>query len=385
MAAGIVVALVVLLAFDASYSSAPFSPNPFNVGIVPTLAGAAGLIWLTLSWPRTRRWLPVLTAAMAAVSVVVSVGIVLVRPHIGILPFAETAALLGYILCDLRWVRGARGYATAGLAAVATVLLPVRIIATIPSITSPAILSGSLMWALGAVIAALVGLYLRTLDEQRTRGLAAMRHAQRIELARDLHDFVAHHVSGIIVQAQASQVIAQTDPALAAQALKRIEEAGTAALTSLRRTVKMLRDVPEGEDADARAPIHGVADLPEMIERFSATGQATARLSIGSDVDDELPPEVTTSAYRIVLEALTNVRRHAPDASTVDVRLSRTDSELEVVVDNDGVRAGTEPSRGGYGLIGLSERVETVGGTLVAGPRESGWRVQAQLPIERRS
>ncbi|GAA1720076.1 sensor histidine kinase [Fodinicola feengrottensis] len=385
LAGGIVVALVVLLAFDASYAQPPFSADPLNAGLVPILAGAAGLIAVTLAWPRGRSWLAAFTLVLSVVSLTVTGWVLAVRPHLGILPFTETAALLGYILCDLRWLRGWRNYAVVGLAAVATIALPVRIVSAVPTDPGPAIISGSVMWVLGTVIAALVGLYLRNIDEQRTRWLAAMRHAQRLELARDLHDFVAHHVSGIIVQAQASQVVAETDPVLAAQALRRIEDAGTAALASLRRTVRMLRDVPDGDDAQARTPAHGVADLPEMVERFSGSGRATARLDLGSGVDDDLPPEVTTSAYRIVLEALTNVRKHAPHASTVDVRVHHQEGELEVVVDNDGVRAGGEQHSGGYGLIGLTERVETVGGTLAAGPREpAGWRVLARLPIERR-
>lgn len=376
LAGGICVALVLLVAFDSAYTSAPFAGKPYGLPMVSTLVAAAGLVGLALGWPDSRRWLPALAGTAAAVSIAVSAAIVLLRPQVNAAPFAETAGLLAYVLCGMRWLTGWVKYLCVGLLTLATVLLPPRVLVMAPATSDAAAVSSSmLMWLLGATIAALVGLYLRTQDNQRVRSLAALRHAQRLELARDLHDFVAHHVSGIVVQAQASQVVAQTDPAVAVQALQKIEEAGTAALTSLRRTVGMLREAP----GESTLP-HGLADLPEMVERFSSTGKTVALLTVESDVDDRLPPEVTTSAYRIVLEALTNVRRHAPQASTVDIQVSRAGNDLRVVVENDGPSA--EPGRGGFGLIGLTERVETVGGTLSAGPSGIGWRVAAVLPVE---
>ncbi|WP_163509296.1 sensor histidine kinase [Fodinicola acaciae] len=376
LAGGICVALVVLVAFDSAYTSAPFAGRPYGLPLVSTLVAAASLVGLALGWPDSRRWLPALTAVAAGFSIAVSAVILTLRPSVNAAPFAETAGLLAYLLCGMRWLSGWIRVVCVGLTTLAAVLLPPRVLTMTPQTDLISILSSMMMWLLGAIIAALVGLYLRTQDNQRVRSLAALRHAQRLELARDLHDFVAHHVSGIVVQAQASQVVAQTDPALAVQALQKIEEAGTAALASLRRTVGMLREAPE----EATLP-HGLSDLPEMVERFSSTGKTVAVLTVEPDVDDRLPPEVTTSAYRIVLEALTNVRRHAPEASTVDIRLARSGGDLEVAVENDGVRAA-EPARGGFGLIGLTERVEAVGGTLAAGPSAIGWRVAATLPVE---
>jgi signal transduction histidine kinase len=123
-----------------------------------------------------------------------------------------------------------------------------------------------------------------------------------------------------------------------------------------------------------------VAELGPLVEQFTAAGGPLARLHLDGSVDG-LPVEVSTSAYRVVMEALTNIRQHARDARVADVWIRRTAEWLLVRVANDGVPASPK-DRPGYGLVGLTERVRAVGGRITAGPGiEGGWVVDAAFPI----
>nr|WP_233526245.1 histidine kinase [Actinomadura spongiicola] len=242
---------------------------------------------------------------------------------------------------------------------------------------------------IAVAIAVGIGLYLRAVDARRARSLVAARRDERLELARDLHDFVAHHVTGIVVQAQAARFAAQ--PGSARQPTPEqidamfdgIERAGTEALTSMRRMVGLLRDAQHvsgdgatGEDAATR-PVGDLSQLRDLVTGFA---HPPAALTLAPDLGT-LPPEVATSAHRVVQEALTNVRKHAADADTVLVSLTRVGGEVEVTVRDDGRGRGRRLPSGGFGLTGLSERVGALGGRLRAGPRpEGGWEVVAVLP-----
>ncbi|WP_339154760.1 sensor histidine kinase [Actinomadura luteofluorescens] len=237
-----------------------------------------------------------------------------------------------------------------------------------------------------------VGLYLRALDARRARSLASARRDERLELARDLHDFVAHHVTGIVVQAQAARFTAGSGAAQTQEQLDRmlgeIEMAGTEALTSMRRMVGLLRDAQNVDAADGEAvpdggsstrPLGDIARLRDLVEGFTHPPAAlTLEPGLGT-----LPPEVAASAHRVVQEALTNVRKHAADAATVRVTLARVGGDVEVAVRDDGRgRGGRRLPSGGFGLTGLGERVGALGGRLHAGPRpEGGWEVVARLPV----
>ncbi|MFI0411228.1 sensor histidine kinase [Actinomadura sp. 3N508] len=263
-----------------------------------------------------------------------------------------------------------------------------------------AILSTPLRWsALAAVlftaplgitvaIAAGIGLYLRAMDARRARSLAAARRDERLDLARDLHDFVAHHVTGIVVQAQAARFAARSGAAPPGpdeldDLFGGIEKAGTEALTSMRRMVGLLRDAQHvnAADGDARGAVHrpvgDIARIQELVEGFT---HPPAALAIAPDLGT-LPPEVAASAHRVVQEALTNVRKHAADAASVRVTLARVGGEVEVAVRDDGRGRGRRLPSGGFGLTGLAERIGALGGRLHAGPRpEGGWEVVAVLP-----
>ncbi|WP_285743962.1 histidine kinase [Lentzea sp. NBRC 105346] len=224
-----------------------------------------------------------------------------------------------------------------------------------------------ILLVIGVALIAVVG-YLRLLESARSRQLAAVQAEQRAEFARDLHDFVGHHVTGIVVLAQGARRIVSRDPSAAAQALERIEHAGSEAMTAMRRMVGMLRiDAPI-------APLAGISELSDLVTGFGP--QAT--LSVNGPVDD-LPVEVTSSVYRVVMEALTNVRRHALDASFVAVSLDSTDDWVTVRVTNDGKAPRSEGK--GFGLLGLTERVQALGGRIKAGPGiDGGWVVDAAVP-----
>lgn len=269
----------------------------------------------------------------------------------------------------------------------------------------------SALWTMFAIGAALIGGCLRWTDARRRRALAHSHQAVRLEIARDLHDFVAHDISGIVVQAQATRFVADQDHDLdrALAALERIEVAGLRALASMDRTVHMLHESDAADprtpireasaavpgNTPAHAPLPGLTDLSELADQFSAAGTATVRLDLAPDLAASLPGDLSATAYRIVAEALTNVRRHAPAATTVTTTIRPSDgSALEVTVINDGtslVRASVPRAdrHGGFGLAGLTERVRALGGTLTAGPHSSqrcdgaldGWRVTALLPL----
>ncbi|GAB1819153.1 sensor histidine kinase [Herbidospora sp. RD11066] len=314
---------------------------------IATVAGGAGLV------------------SLAATAAVVLLGAR--SPATGWI-VGESAVLLVLIVVVVRTAPARAALVAAGLAGVATPMLLLRYGLGPPTVAA---LAGFTVWALSAALAAMIGLYLRSLDDHRTRSIDEARRAQRTRLARDLHDFVAHDVSGILALAQAGRILADQDPQRTAAAFERIEQAALQALTSMDRTVRMLHD-------PGRTPLPTLTDLQELADRFT--------VAVDLDVDtglDDVPREVTATAYRIVVEALTNVRRHAPTATRAQVRVRRTGTTLEVTVTDD-ARSGPAPTRrgGGLGLAGLAESVEALGGTLAAGPNDPcGWRLAATLPL----
>lgn len=220
---------------------------------------------------------------------------------------------------------------------------------------------------------AVIGASVRFQATARERLLDGVRSRERERLARELHDTVAHHVSAIVVRAQAGRVLAAVDPAAAVEALEGVEEEGARTLEEMRAMVAALRDRGTGAEL---APIAGVTDLERLL---SGTG---GRLPIDLRLDgdlDALPPAVDAAVYRIVQESVTNARRHSVDASGIVVRVTGEPERILVTVRNDGVRAGK--GRDGYGLAGLRERAAMLGGELRAGPgAEHGWQVEAELP-----
>ncbi|WP_315904224.1 histidine kinase [Streptomyces sp. ASQP_92] len=237
----------------------------------------------------------------------------------------------------------------------------------------------TLLFAVLAVVVSAYSLLLRAQSGQRMRDLEAVRTAERIELARELHDLIAHHVTGIVVQAQAARFTAQSGER-AAESFARIEEAGGEALGAMRRLVRVLR-----EGAAETEPVAGIAQIRELAARFSRAGPP-AVLSIETGLEERLPGDAAALAHRVVRESLTNVRKHAADASAVRIGIRATAGALEVRVADDGssgVALAEQARGGGFGLAGLTERVVAMGGELVAGPApEGGWQVLATLPLD---
>ncbi|MEW1659051.1 ATP-binding protein [Streptomyces sp. NPDC093707] len=235
-----------------------------------------------------------------------------------------------------------------------------------------------------------LGVCLRLYDTLRAREREAIQQAQRLEHARELHDFVAHHVTAIVAQTKAARFTASAGHVQSPEDLDRmlaeIERAGSAAMGSMRAMVSDLRDsaVPA-----ARHPSGDLSVLRDLTQDFSVLGPPAALTLDPRLTERRLSPETTTTVHRVVQESLTNVRKHATGADRVEVRVTvQPDSRdrLEVSVTDDG-RGGTPAARGkadgsGYGLVGLAERVEAIGGQLTAGPQSPrGWRVQAVLPL----
>ncbi|MER7771390.1 histidine kinase [Kitasatospora sp. NPDC096140] len=328
---------------------------------------------------RGRRGPAAVTTVLGAVSAGVSVAVRFAGPWTeadrwtGLVGLVELAALLLAVVLSLRAGDGPRVAAAAWTACGAVALWPSRFDGPVDALT---------LFGFGSMLSlptVLIGLYLRGLDDGRARAVAEARRAQRLELAHDLHDFVAHDVSGMVAQAQAGAYLASVDPARSAELFERIEQAGQRALASLDRTVQLLRS----EEAGGRSPQPGLAELVRVAEQFTAAGGAEVRLELP---EGPVPREVEGTVHRIAVESLTNVRRHAPAARTVEVRARCSGGRLELTVTNDGgaPAPGGRPRRGGgSGLPGLAARVEALGGSLEAGPYErEGWRVTAVLPLE---
>jgi signal transduction histidine kinase len=229
-----------------------------------------------------------------------------------------------------------------------------------------------------------VGVWLRFVDARHQLAVDAARRDERLELARELHDVVAHHVAGIVVQAQAARLLAARRPETLEPTLAGIESAGTDALGAMRRVVGLLRDV--SDPGDAAGVTHGPEALAGLIARFADHGPPVGLRLPDDGQASSWPPEVASTVYRVVQEALTNVVLHAQEAAEVTVIVESGPSTVTVEVIDNGRADPAAPSwfsrRGGYGLVGMRERVEALGGRLQAGPGPAGgWAVRAEVPL----
>ncbi|GAB3933279.1 hypothetical protein GCM10027614_03890 [Micromonospora vulcania] len=262
------------------------------------LAVATALVWLPVHRQGSRR-LPMSALVLSAASLTVTFSVWLFTStgsyvFGGSWGLAESAGLLAVVFVVAR--QGAPRIApwAAALTALAVAALPLR------SGTESVYVIFGLVQALAAVGAAAGGIYLRVIATRRDRTIALVRAEQRAEFARDLHDFIAHHVTGIVVQAQGARFVAEQDPQRVITALEQIERAGAETMTSMRRMVGILRNPDAPPDAPL-APLAGVAELAPLIEGHNATAGSPARLHVDGPLDG-LPVEVSTSAYRVVME-----------------------------------------------------------------------------------
>ncbi len=206
--------------------------------------------------------------------------------------------------------------------------------------------------------------------ERAAEHQSRMAERERLLIAREVHDVVAHSLAMINVQAGVAAHVADRRPEQAVAALLAIKEASAAALADLRATVAVLRS------GQGLAPAPSLRQLDDLLDRARATG---LRVEVHGS-PGELPAPVDGTAYRILQESLTNVVRHATDPSRVDIHFGRSDGRFALAVRDDG-RAPQE-AVAGNGLRGMAERAAALGGRVTAGPVEGGFEVRAELPAE---
>ena len=251
-------------------------------------------------------------------------------------------------------------------------VLIAAVIGTVADYTGPSEIIGG-FGILTAVAAG--GAAFRYRAEGRRRALDQVRSQERVGLARELHDMVAHHVSAIAVQAQAGRALAGQRPEAGLEALAAIEGEASQTLAEMRAMVRVLR---EGAPAEY-TPQPGVADLASLARRDPVP---VVDVEVPGDLD-ELPVQVDAAVYRLAQEALTNALRHARNASRVEIRVVEGEGRLRLRVTDDGQIDQARPASHGFGLLGMTERVQLLGGTLRAGPAPGGgWAVDAELPTE---
>ncbi|WP_329388120.1 sensor histidine kinase [Streptomyces sp. NBC_01716] len=364
-----------------------------NTGFVPTalattLCGA--LAWVALCAPQR------LVLVLSASAVLCSATLSLVTTQLSHRPentfgALELIALLLLVARSLRLPNPLVATVTAFAAAVTAGLAPLRL--PQGEWDQLKIIEPAIMLSLAPLAA--LGIYLRMLDQARHRQRQAALNEQRLEYARELHDFVAHHVTAMVTQVKAIRYVTEAghapDTHELDELLKNVELAGTQALTSMRELVTELRAPGTGPTAAGT----NLSGLERLTEAFTQTTRIPARLSLAPEVATRpLGPKVATTVHHLLQESLTNISRHATGAQQVEVgvRLGEGDpGRLLVTVADDGV--GAKPSAGegkpapvaaaGYGIVGLTERVTTLGGTITAGPQDGrrGWRVTAEIPL----
>ncbi|HEX6445011.1 MAG TPA: sensor histidine kinase [Streptosporangiales bacterium] len=212
---------------------------------------------------------------------------------------------------------------------------------------------------------------------EQTKEIEARRRVaeERIRIARDLHDVLAHTIAVVNVQSAVAAHVIDDDVAQAKQALQHINDASDTALTELRATLEVLRQ--DGDPRAPAAPAPGLGDVDGLLDGVRAAG-VVVRRELPTDLDG-VSPEVGLVAYRVLQEALTNVLKHA-QADTVEVAVGIDGGRLELCVRDDGVGA-PDPPEYGHGRIGMRERVHALGGSIADGPAAPGYLVRATIPL----
>lgn len=216
-------------------------------------------------------------------------------------------------------------------------------------------------------------------ERERTAGQAVA--LERVRIARELHDVVAHHVSVMGVQAGAARTVLDSDPQAARDALANVELGARTAIDELQKLLHTLRESDQADAASTSASTLGLDTLSALAAESTASGMPTTLEIIGKPT--EVSGLVRLSLFRIAQEALTNARKYAGDGATADVRLRYLDDAVELEVSNTG-SVPLHPRPGGLGHVGMRERVDALAGTLELGPRQrGGYLVRARLPLGR--
>jgi signal transduction histidine kinase len=317
--------------------------------------GMAAII--ALLWRRTHAF-SVVAGVFGSLIVLDSVSLVTGGDSVGLYTMI-CVVLLPYAL--FRWASGREIGIGVGFLAVA---------ASLGIAVDYTGLVDSLLGCIFLFFPATLGAAVRYRTSSRVRELDQVRLREREQLARELHDTVAHHVSAIVIRAQAGRIVAATDPAAAMDALSVIEGEASKTLAEMRVMVAGLRD----DDAAELAPQPGVGDL----ERLARSTGPLVEVDLSGNLDD-LGPSVGAAIYRIAQESITNAVRHARDATRIEVRVAGEADVVRLTICDDGESGSSGPL--GYGLVGMTERATLLGGTFAAGPGpRRGWVVEAVLP-----
>ena len=323
----------------------------------PGIALVAGVApALCLPWRRTR---PVLVTATVFGAILLGDAVTYLGTDEPMQLFSAAYVLLApYAL--FRWGSGVE--AVTGMA----IVIPVHALSTALSGSLGDLAAGPLFLAFPAALGASV----RYRAAARQRQTDQIRLQEREQLARELHDTVAHHVSAIAIRAQAGRM----RPDAAVDALEVIEAEASRALADLRELVGALRGA---EDVEL-APQRGVADIERLAD--AAGDGPRVDVALAGDLEN-LRPLVGAAIYRIAQESITNAVRHARDATRIDVRITGDRDCVRLTVRDDGDTGPPADRSSGYGLVGMTERAALLGGTFEASPNDgSGWTVTAVLP-----
>lgn len=359
---------------------------PIQFGAVPARLwpGTALVVSLGLCLPAlVRRQRPlavfVVTAGVAVLQVLLGVG--LLPADVMLLVAVYTVAVrLRWLVSALVTVSVAGWTVIATQKAVASGDLNFGDVGVLVAVTVWAWTWGRLVQVRRNYIASL-----RERAEQAEREKAAEARAaasaERTRIARELHDIVSHSLSVSAVLSDGAAATVGTDPEQAGAAMVTVRDLSRTALADMRRMLGVLRD----DEPGSHAPLPGVAQLPELVEQSRTVGMPV-RLSVDTG-GLKIPASVDLTAYRVVQEALTNVRKHAGVVTEVQVTVRRVDDAVEVRVVDDGAgHGGTAARMPGHGLVGMRERVATHHGHLQAGARQpGGFEVVATIPIEEES
>ncbi|MBW0102728.1 sensor histidine kinase [Pseudonocardia sp. KRD291] len=370
---------------------------------------AAALLWLAISWTlegKVPSWTQVSALALAVAAAapillrrIYPVPAAIVTAVVALVgSFAFVGTLAVFVLPALVMAYSAVAYGPRWAGPLAVVVLLVGVFG--PLLRHGLVADATAMWSvvgIGVPVVVCVWLAgsLRRAAYRRTEGLRERARlltdnrrqevriellAERSRISREVHDVVAHSLSGIIAQADGGQFAARRDPQKAVEVLNRIATTGREALSDTRGLLEMLRDdAPVDAPDRARRPQLGAGDIPTLVEQVRAGGLPVDLAVTGA-------PRTTgaglgLTAYRVVQESLTNVIRHAGPATPTHVGLDWTGDELIVRVRDEG-GAVPCPPRGGHGLIGMRERAALHGGSVETGPHpDGGWVVRLRLPL----
>jgi signal transduction histidine kinase len=321
-------------------------------------------------------WAFVPMVPLAAVALAVVPTVVVVQRSGELEPVMFNVSLLAFAAA--RWSRSLAGAAALGLVAAATPVLVALVQDPMEVAVALWVVAVGFVWVVGRAVAHRERL---VVELERTRRQLAQQALldERRRIARDVHDFVGHGLAAVMLQVTSARHVLRRDADAAEEALRSAEDVGRRSMKELRRTVMLLR---RDDDADVPAPVPTASEIPALVDHARAGGLAV-ELHTRGDLS-RIPPGAGLALYRIAQEALANAARHAPRARTL-LGLELANGRVVLVAETTGpLVAGSASERDlpHYGLIGMQERANALGGEFAAGPTPDGWRVRCDVPVE---